>query len=66
MTELHYRGLYISVSGGYVSANGEISTVKDLIKDLNVRGLPESLMVKLIKDEMKKRGFKNPTEEESR
>ena len=63
MTELHYRGLYISVSGGYVSATGAISTVKDLIKDLNGRGLTESLTVKLIEDEMKKRGFENPTEE---
>ena len=27
------------------------------------RGVAESLTVKLIKDEMKKRGFENPTEE---
>lgn len=63
MTELHYRGIYISVYGGYVSANGAISTVKDMIKDMNGRGLPESQMATAIKDEMKKRGFENPTEE---
>jgi predicted choloylglycine hydrolase len=63
MTELHYNGLYISVSGGYVSATGAVSRVKDLVDGMNGRGLPEPTVVKLIKDEMKKRGYGNSTEE---
>ena len=63
MAELHYRGIYISVSGGYTSATGAILHIKDLVKEMNGRGLPEAMTVKLVKDEMKKRGFENPTEE---
>jgi hypothetical protein len=64
MTELHYDGLYISVSGitgkSYVSATGAISPVKDLIDDMNGRGLTEPITVKLIKDEMRARGYGEP------
>ena len=37
--------------------------IKDLVKEMNCHGLPEAMTVKLVKDEMKKRGFGNPTEE---
>jgi hypothetical protein len=60
MTELHYYGLYISVYGSYVSANGTISPVKDLIYEMNGRGLTEPITVKLIKEEMRVRGYGEP------
>jgi hypothetical protein len=67
MTELHYDGLYISVSGvtgkSYVSGTGAISPIKDLVDDMNARAIPESTAVRLIKNEMIKRGYGDPREE---